>query len=179
MSNSKELSEFDRGSIVGYHFCGKSVCEIADILQKPKFTVSDVIVKWKRRGSETAEKRTDRPKILGERSRRTLKRVVKQNRKFSFVEISQEFRSSSGISVSSRTVRRELKNLGFHGHAAAHKPNITSQNAKHRLQWCRVHRDWTVDMGKTVLWSDESRFTVWQSDGRVWVWRMSGRTFLQ
>ncbi|GFU06812.1 hypothetical protein TNCV_4353671 [Trichonephila clavipes] len=74
---------------------------------KPKSIVSDVIVKWKRRGSETAEKRTGRPKILGERSRRTLKRVVKQNRKSSLVEISQEFQSSSGIRVSSRTVRRE------------------------------------------------------------------------
>ncbi|GFU19646.1 transposable element Tc1 transposase [Trichonephila clavipes] len=113
----------------------KSVREIMDILQKPQYTVCDVIVKWKRRSSETAEKRTGRPKILGERSIRTLKRVVKQNRKSSLLEISQEFQSSSGISVSSKTVRRELKNLGFHGRAAAHKPNITPQNAKHRLQW--------------------------------------------
>ncbi|GFT26921.1 transposable element Tc1 transposase [Trichonephila clavipes] len=142
MSKSKELSEFDRGSIVGCHLCGKSVREIADILQKTKSTVSDVIVKWKRRGSETTEKRTGRPKILGERSRRTLKRVVKQNRKSSMVEISQEFQSSSGTSVSSRTVRR-VKNLGFHGRAASHKPNITPQNAKHRLQWCIAHRHWT------------------------------------
>ncbi|GFS79800.1 hypothetical protein TNCV_749941 [Trichonephila clavipes] len=85
MSKSKELSEFDRGSIMVYHLCGKSVREIADILHKPKSTVSDVIVKWIRRSSETAEKRTGRPKILGERSRRTLKRVVKQNHKSSLV----------------------------------------------------------------------------------------------
>ncbi|GFU90170.1 QLQ domain-containing protein [Trichonephila clavipes] len=118
-----------------------------------------------------AEKRTGRPKILGERSRRTLKKVLKQNRKSLLVEISQEFQSSSGISVSSRTVRREreLKNFGFHGRAAAHKPNITPQNAKHRLQWCSAHRHWTVDMWKTVLWRDESRFTVWQSDRLAWV----------
>ncbi|GFU46143.1 regulator of chromosome condensation 2 [Trichonephila clavipes] len=121
MSKTKELSEFDRGSIVGCHLC-----------ERNQF--------WKRRGSETAEKRTGRPKILGERCRRTQKRVVKQNRKSSLVEISQEFQSSSGISVSSRTVPRELKNLGFHGRAAAHKPNITPQSAKHRLQWCRAHR---------------------------------------
>ncbi|GFX65392.1 QLQ domain-containing protein [Trichonephila clavipes] len=126
---------------------------------------------------EAAEKRTGRLKILGERSRRTLKRVVKQNRKSSLVEISQEFQISSGISVSSKTVHRELKNFGFHGHAAAHKPNITPQKAKHRLQWCRAHRYWTVDMWKTVLWSDESRFTVWQSDGHVWIWWMPGELF--
>ncbi|GFW42373.1 transposable element Tc1 transposase [Trichonephila clavipes] len=161
MSKSKEISEFDRGSIVGCHLCGKSVREIADILQESKSTVSDVIVKWKRRRSETAEKQTGTSKILGECSRRTLKRVVKQNRKSSLMKISQEFQSSSGIGVSSRTVRRELKNLGFHGGALAHKPNITPQNAKkYRLQWCRAHHHWTVDMWKTVLWSDESRFIV-------------------
>ncbi|GFX72350.1 uncharacterized protein TNCV_1253041 [Trichonephila clavipes] len=157
MSKSKELSEFDRSSIVGCHLCGKLIL--------------------KRRGSETAEKRTGRPKILGERSRRTLKRAVKQNRKSSVVESSQKFQSSSGISVSSRTVRRELKHLGFHGGAASHKPNNTPQNAKHRFQWCRTHRHWTVDMWKTVLWSDESRITVWPSDERIWVWRMPRERF--
>ncbi|GFX34504.1 transposable element Tc1 transposase [Trichonephila clavipes] len=177
MSKSKELSEFDRGSIVGCHLCGKSVREIADILLKPKLSVSDVIVKWKRRGSETAETLNGRPKIFGKRSRRTLKRVVKQNRKSSLVEISQEFQSSSGISVSSRAVRQELRNLGFYGRVAAHKPNITPQNANQRLQWCKAHHHWTVDIWKTVLWNDESRFTVWQSDGRVWVWRMPGERF--
>ncbi|GFT29239.1 transposable element Tc1 transposase [Trichonephila clavipes] len=34
-----------------------------------------------------------------------------------------------------------------------------------------------MDMWKTVLWSEESRFTVRQSDGRVWVWRMPGERF--
>ncbi|GFX58096.1 QLQ domain-containing protein [Trichonephila clavipes] len=102
---------------------------------------------------------------------------MKQNRKSSLVEIFQEFQSSSEISVSSRTNRRELKNLGFQGRASAHKPNTTPQNAKHRLQWCRAHRHWTVEKWKTVLWSDESRFTVWQSDGRVWVWWIPGESF--
>ncbi|GFW84181.1 hypothetical protein TNCV_4878441 [Trichonephila clavipes] len=46
---------------------------------------------------------------------------------------------------------RELKNLGFYDRAAAHKPNITPKNAKYRLQWCRAHRHWTVNMGKTVV----------------------------
>ncbi|GFS47830.1 uncharacterized protein TNCV_3598321 [Trichonephila clavipes] len=134
MSKLKELSEFDRGSIMGYHLCEKSVREITDILQQPKSTVSEVIVK--------------NSKVL------------------------QELVLSAGLSV-----ERELKHLGFHGRAAAHKPNMTPQNAKHRLQWCRAQRHWTVDMWKTFLWTDESRFTVWQSDGRVWIWWIPGERF--
>ncbi|GFW76956.1 transposable element Tcb1 transposase [Trichonephila clavipes] len=121
-----------------------TVREIADILQNPKSTVSDVIGKWKRLVTETAEKRTGRLKILGERSCSTLKWVVKQNRKSSWVGIFQEFQSSSGISVSSRTVRGEINIWGFHGRAAAHQRNIPPQNAKPRLQWCRAPRHWTV-----------------------------------
>ncbi|GFV01491.1 transposable element Tcb1 transposase [Trichonephila clavipes] len=40
-----------------------------------------------------------------------------------------------------------------------------------------AHRHWTVDMWKTILWTDGSRFTVWQSDGRVWVWRIPSEHF--
>ncbi|GFU01623.1 RCC2 homolog [Trichonephila clavipes] len=145
MSKSKELSEFDRDSIVGCYLSGKSVREIADILQKPKSTMSDVIVKWKRRGSETTEKRTGRPKILGERGRRTLKRVVKQNHKSSLVEISQKFPSSSGISVSSRTVRRELKNFD----SMVVQP-LTSQTSLHRMRSI----DWNgVELTVIELWT--------------------------
>ncbi|GFS86187.1 regulator of chromosome condensation 2 [Trichonephila clavipes] len=128
------------------HLCEKSVHEIADILQKPKSTVSDVIVKGKRRGSEAAEKRTGRPKILYERISRTLKWVVKQNHKSSLEEMSQELQSSSGIRVSSRTVRQELKNLGFHGRAAAHKPRMRS-----------IHCN-GVELTVIGLWTSGKRF---------------------
>ncbi|GFW77921.1 hypothetical protein TNCV_3911311 [Trichonephila clavipes] len=113
MSKSKKLSEFDRGSIVRCHLCGKSVRGIADILEKPKSTVSDVIVKWERRGSETAEKRPGRPKILGERSRRTLKRVMKQICKPSWwkflrsSKIHQELVLAAGLSI------ERVKKLGI------------------------------------------------------------------
>ncbi|GFW62863.1 uncharacterized protein TNCV_4452121 [Trichonephila clavipes] len=155
MSKSKELSEFDRGSIVRCHLCGKSVREIADILQKPKSTVSDVIVKWKRRGSETAEKRTGRQKILGERSRRTLKRVVKQNHKSTLVET---LRNSK---VNQELVLAELKTWD----SMVVQP-LTSQPSLHRMRSinCNGVEFIVIGLWKTVLWSDESRL---QSGSRM------------
>jgi hypothetical protein len=86
--------------------------------------------------------------------------------------------TASGSNVSTVTVRRELREMGFHGRAAAHKPKTTMCNAKRKLEWCKARRHWTQEQWKRVLSSDESRFTIWQSDGRIWVWQMPGKRYL-
>ena len=37
-------------------------------------------------------------------------------------------------------VLQETHEMGFDGRAAAHKPNITMRNAKHRLESCKARR---------------------------------------
>jgi hypothetical protein len=76
------------------------------------------------------------------------------------------------------TVRRELRGMGFHVRAAAHRPTIAPVNAKRRQKWCKERRHWLMDHWKRVTWSDESRYTTWRSDGRIWVWRMPGERYL-
>ena len=51
-----------------------------------------------------------------------------------------EFQTASGRNFSTRTVSREIHEMGFHGRAAAHKPNITMSNVKPRLEWCKACR---------------------------------------
>lgn len=179
MNQRKERSSFERGEIVGAHKFGHSVSEISAKLNVAKTTVRRIISEWKRCGISKPNVRTGRPKKLTDRDRRTLKRVVINNRQASLPAIADDFRCLSGTeTVSDRTVRREVIGLGFHGRAAAHKPLITRTNARRRLEWCKEHRNWTVNEWKNVLWSDESRYMMWNSDGRTWTWRMPGERHL-
>ena len=78
-SLSEELSDFHRGTVIGYHFSNKSVRQISALLDLPWATVSSVIVKWKRLGATKAPPQSGRPHKLTERDRRVLKSVASKN----------------------------------------------------------------------------------------------------
>jgi transposase len=156
MSRSGELSDSERGLIVGCHVSKKSVRDIATILKLPKTAIGDVIVKWKREGTATKKRRPGRPRLVANKDRQALKNVVLETHQISSETTTREFGSATNCSASTMTVPRELRGMGFHGGAAAHKPSILPVNAKHHLKWCKEWRDWTVDSWKRVIWSDES-----------------------
>jgi len=127
----KELSDFERGTVIGCHLCHKSVREISALIDVRRSTVSAIIVKWKRLGATTAWPRSGRPHKLAEWGRRVLKRVARKNR----LALTTEYQTASGSTISTRTVCRELH---FHGQSAAHKPHITMRNANahgFRMEW--------------------------------------------
>ncbi|GFT85544.1 transposable element Tcb2 transposase [Trichonephila clavipes] len=48
---------------------------------------------------------------------------------------------------------------------------------RHRLQWCREHKNWTTDQWSRVLFTDESRFITRGDSQRVLIWREIGTWF--
>ena len=115
MGNTKELSDFKHGTVIGCHLSNKSVHQISALLELPRSTVNAVIVKWKRRGATTAHPQSGRPHKLTERDRRVLKHIVWKNRLLSVATLTTEFQTDPGSNVSTSTVRRELHEMGFHG----------------------------------------------------------------
>ena len=111
-------------------------------------TIRAVIVKRKCLGATMAQPQIGR-------------RVAPNNCLSSDATLTTEFQTASGSSVSTRTVHRELHEMGFHGQAAAHKPKIPMRNAKSRLEWRKARHHWTLKQRKRFIWSDESCFTIW------------------
>ncbi|CAI9589342.1 unnamed protein product, partial [Staurois parvus] len=73
-----------------------------------------------------------------------LKSTVCRSLQMSSKSIAKDLQTSCGLQISTTTVLRELHGMGFHGRAAAYKPDITKYNAKHRIQWCKSRCHWTL-----------------------------------
>lgn len=113
MGRSEELSDFRRGTVIGCHLCHKTVREISSLLGIPRSTVSDIIRKWKRLGTTATQPRSGRPRKITEQGQQLLKRMV--GKSCSADSVAEEFRTATGINVSTKTVRRELSVMGFYG----------------------------------------------------------------
>jgi transposase len=130
MPKRKELTDFERGEIVGLHKAKIPQRKIAEILNHPKSTVGDVIKKYNEQGLTSTIPRSGRPKILTDRDKRQLVKIIKANRNLTLVEITEKFNETLNFSISSRTVQRVLHEEGYSGHAAKKKPFISEQNRK-------------------------------------------------
>ncbi|CAI9613150.1 unnamed protein product, partial [Staurois parvus] len=143
MSRSQELSEFNRGTVIGCHLC-KSIREISLLLNIPRSTVSGILTKWKQLGTTATQSRSGRPRKMIELHQRMLKFTVRRSRQLFAESIAKDFQTSCGLQISTTTLCRELHGMGFHGLAAASKPYITKCNAKRRMQWCKAAvEQWT------------------------------------
>jgi transposase len=170
MPKTRELTEFERGQIIGLWKGGHSERGIETILGFPKTTIHDTIKRYKNENQISNAPRSGRPPILSERDIRHLVNIVKEDRQQSLDEITDKFNDLSVVSVSSRTIERTLHNEGFYGRAGKRKPLVSEVNRKKRLEWCKERKNWDSEWN-TIIWSVESRFLLFQNDAYHWVWR--------
>jgi hypothetical protein len=90
MGRSRELSDFECGLVIGCHISKKSVRDITTLLKLPKSRVGDVIVKWKHEGTTTTKPQPGRPRLMTNRDRQTLKKVIRETRQTSSETITHD-----------------------------------------------------------------------------------------
>ncbi|GFX46632.1 transposable element Tcb2 transposase [Trichonephila clavipes] len=92
--------------------------------------------------------------------------------------IAQQLSTAKGRQVSQFTVARRLHKGGLFARRHEHCLPLKVDHRRHRLQWCREHKNWTTVNGVvSSLFTDENRFSTRSDSQRVLIWREIGTRF--
>ncbi len=98
---------------------------------------------------------------------RRMGRLVRDDRKATVTQITTRYNQGIQNTISERTTRRTLKQMGYSSRRPHWVPLLSAKNRKQRIQFTQAHQNWTIEDWKNVAWSDESRFLLQHSDSRV------------
>jgi transposase len=158
-------------SVISMLRSGNSIREIARKLSLGKSTIGRIKLKHCL-GLESSKR--GRPQALTLADKRFCVRKITKERVSSAVKVTKMLETEFHIKVHPDTVRNALRASGLGAIEKQSKPLLSEKNVKKRLEWCRKHKDWTVDDWKRVIWTDETKINRFNSDGRQWAWIRSG-----
>jgi hypothetical protein len=63
-----------------------------------------------------------------------------------------------------------LRDVGLRACEKIPKPCLSQRNVRKRLRFATIHKDWTVEDWKRVVFSDETKINRFNAYGRSWYW---------
>ncbi|GFW77140.1 transposable element Tcb2 transposase [Trichonephila clavipes] len=163
MARSNHLDDFTRGRMIGQLEEGRTVTSVAAEFGVNKSVVSRAWKAFQTTGTAVTAG-DDRYIIL----------QAKRGRRQSASVIAQQLSTATGPQVSRFTVARRLHKGGLFARRPERCRPLKVDHQRHRLQWCREHKNWTTDQWSRVLFTDESRFSTRSDSQRVLIWREIG-----
>ncbi|XP_011270735.1 hypothetical protein CAOG_09047 [Capsaspora owczarzaki ATCC 30864] len=118
--------------------------------------------------------RSGRPKLLDDRDRRRLARLVSSTPGITSGAAAAALTLKDGRHPSSSTVQNELHAMKYVNALRVTKLKLTRKDRQKRLKFCRDHASWTVAQWRTVIFSDEAFIKIHSSSHRGRVWRKRG-----
>ncbi len=95
---------------------------------------------------------------------RRMDRLVRDDRNATVTQITTRYKQDMQNTISDRTTRRTLKQMGSSSRRPHRVPLLSAKNRKRWLQFTQTHQNWTIEDWKNVAWSDESLFLLRHSD---------------
>jgi len=162
-----ELTDFQKGEIV--EGCKDyNQTEVAQELNIPRRTVSSFMSRYQQRKSYMNLLRHGAPQKLSKADIRYLIRTAESDTKQPLAEISV---NTTFANVSTRTIRRRLKEEGIRKWKAVERCLLTSKDAKARYKWAREHQHLTKEDWAKFAWSDETVIRQDSDPHQLWVFR--------
>ena len=174
MGRKPRISLENRGKVLALSEEGYSQREVARRAGCCERSVSDILKKERLTGGVRDRKIIGRKRKTTTKEDRLIVRKSKADRFKTATEIKAEMQVEHGVHISSSTTRRRLREAGLNGCKTRQKPRLTARHKRARLQFARLHKNWSARQWSRVIFSDESRFLIHRSDGRVYVRRMVG-----
>ncbi|GFX05042.1 transposable element Tc1 transposase [Trichonephila clavipes] len=177
MAGRNHLDEFTRGRMIGKLEEGRTVSSVAAEFGINKSVISRAWKAFQTTGTAVRKVGGGCLRTTTAGDDRYIILQAKRGRRQSASVNAQQLSAAMGRQVSRFTVARRLHK----GDLFARRPErclpLKVDHRRHRLQWCREHKNWTSDQWRRVLFTDESRFSTRSDSQRVLIWREIGTRF--
>ncbi|GFX01081.1 transposable element Tc1 transposase [Trichonephila clavipes] len=168
-----QLSEFERGLIIGMKTAGRSMRRVAGQGDRSECAVRNCWEQWTREGTHA---RKTRSRATRKTTRRENRRIVRQALGDPTVTRST-IRADVGVAIVPQTISRHLAEANLKSKHPFRELPLTPEHRQLRLRWCQARSVWNVTEWQKVVFSDESRFVLGTDDNRVRVRRCPGERY--
>jgi transposase len=152
-----------------------SVREIARILNMPPSTVHNI----QKHGVPDSKPKMGRPRTLTARDKRRIELYIKKSKE-THQEAPDDIIKTLSLSCSRTALINAIHELGYHRCVGRRRPLLKKIDYKHRLDFARKYKNWTVEDWKRVIFTDEISIKIGMDRLCVmWVWRKPGEEFHQ
>ncbi|GFX63250.1 transposable element Tcb1 transposase [Trichonephila clavipes] len=162
-----QLSEFERGLIIGMKTAGWSTRRVAGQVDHSECAVRNCWEQWTREGTHARKTGSG---VTRKTTRREDRRIVRQALVDPTVTRST-IRADVGVAIVPQTISRHLAETNLKSKRPFRALPLTPEHRQLRLQWCQARSMWNVTDWQKVVFSDEFRFVLGTDDNRVRVWR--------
>ncbi len=146
MGKKGELSDFERGMVVGARQAGQSISKTADLLGFSRTTISRVYRELSKKEKISSEWQLCGWKCLVDvRGHRKMGKLVRDDRMATVAQITTRCNQGMQNTISEHTTRRTLKQMGYSSRRPHRVPLLSAKNRKRRLQFTQAHQNWTIE----------------------------------